>query len=669
MLSRSVRATALGTSLALLCPSLATAAQNASDHAAAVDDRMVTSSPPPIAGKPDNMTAPRRPSSRQIREADDIYLEGAKQFAHQRFDDAQRSFERAVQLDANNHNYVLALLFTRETRLTRLMQEAAKARLLGETLRANALLAESRTLDPTNPVVTQHIEQSLTPMTSGNPKAPDIASTLSSPIELEPDAGERSFHLSGDLQDIIRSVYKAFGIAVTFDPSLRASQPVRLDVDDVDFYRATQILAKMGGIFDVPLQPTAALIAKDTKENRDALMPLVEATIYLPGQSQEQISELANLARNIFDLKQVSASINSSSVVLRGEEDAVELLNDTFANLINNQSDVLLDLTLYEIDRTNTQNIGFAPPASATILDVSNTAQSLINANQTLLNESIASGTLTLTGSTYAKELEEVEYLVATGVSGSSVFTSLLGTLGSYQGVPLAGISVGSSSFNLLLSTTDVRTLDTLQIRTSNAEPATFRVGSRYPILTSLSTSSSSSAVATELAAAGVSSAIIAQYGGSTSTTTVPQIQFEDLGITLKITPQIMDDSRVKLALDFKIEALGGTGVDDIPILNNHALASTVTVLGGETTMLATLLSTNETKLLDGVPDLNDLPGFQSTDRSTNGTKNEILVTITPHIVRSGAMRVTGHRLAMPRSGADATSSSGALEHTGHQTD
>jgi type II secretory pathway component GspD/PulD (secretin) len=194
----------------------------------------------------------------------------------------------------------------------------------------------------------------------------------------------------------------------------------------------------------------------------------------------------------------------------------------------------------------------------------------------------------------------------------------------------------------------------------SSDEPAIFRVGSRYPILTSLSTSSTSDAVATELAAAGVSSAAIAKYGGSTSTTSVPQIQFEDLGLTLKVTPTIADNNKVRLALDFKIEAIGGTGIDGIPILNSRAMASTVTVLAGETTMLATLVSTNETKLLNGVPDLNDLPGFQSTDRNTDGSKNELLITVTPHIVHTGLMRVTDHRLVTPHSGTGGTISPAA---------
>ena len=666
MLNKTVAIAVQGFFLAFSFSTRTTTAQSVSDSAAKVGAGTAIS---PTAGQPNPVAALGRPTSKQIQEADDIYLEGAKQFAHKRFDAAQRSFERAVKLNPDNRNYTLALLFTRGTLVTRLVREAAVAQQRGETTRANALLAEGHTLDPTNPIVTQHFEQSNPSRTTSMLKGPHPAPDLAGPIEFEPDADERSFHLSGNLRDIIRVVYSAFGIAVTFDPSVPAGPPVRFDVGDVDFSQATQMLAKMGGIFDVPIQPTTALIAKDTKERRDALMPLVEETIYLPGQSQQQLLELANLARTMFDLKTVAVSNNSGSITLRGEENVLKLIDATYADLIDSRSDVLLDLTLYEIDSTNVQNIGFAPPASATAIDVSSAAQSLINSNQTLLNQSIASGAIALTGSTAANELEEVEFLVAAGVSGSSEFTSLLGTIGNFQGVPLAGISVGSATFNLLMSSTDVRTLDALQIRASNAETATFRVGSRYPILTSLTTASTSNTIAAELAAAGVSSALIAQYGGTTSSTTVPQIQFEDLGVTLKITPSIMDDSEVRLAVDFKIEALDGTGVDGIPILDNHALASTVTVLGGETTMLATLISTNETKLLDGEPGLNDLPGFQSTDTNTNGTKNELLITVTPHIVHSSSMRVTNRRLAVLRAERDATASSTALEHTNNQPD
>ncbi len=656
---RAIRTILFGISLGVLHEIPAAVAQKTSSHSSG--NVVCSSSMPAVVTEKLASTAlPKHPSPKEIREADDLYLEGAQQFNRKNFDSAQRSFERAVRLNPENHNYTLALLFTRETRLTGFVQEAAKARLAGESQRANSLLVEGCALDPTNPLIAQHFDESRTSSITQIPVVRD--GTLAAPTQFAPLPGKRSFHLRGDLQDIIRGVYNAFGIEVTFDSSLPLGVPVRFDIDDVDFSLATEILGKMGGIFGVPIQPSGALVAKDTRDRRDALMPLAETTIFLPGETAEEIRELANLARNLFGLQQVAVSTGSGSVVLRGEESSLKVLSETYKEITDNRSDVLLDLTLYEIDRANARDIGFVPPTSATAIDVATAAQSLITSNQTLLNESISSGALTLSGSSYAKELEEVEYLVAAGVSGSSTFTGLLGTLGSYQGVPLAGISVSSATINLLLSSSDARTLEAIKIRASNTEPVVFRVGSRYPILTSLSTSTTGNAVATALAAAGVNSATIATFGGTTSTTTVPQIQFEDLGLTLKTTARVMDGGKVRLALDLRIEAIAGTGVDGIPILTSHTLASTITVLAGETTMLAVLVDTNETKAVDGAPDLSDLPGFQATDRSTSGIRNELLITITPHIVSTGSMRVTNRRLVRPRletlTGADASSSS-----------
>jgi len=320
----------------------------------------------------------------------------------------------------------------------------------------------------------------------------------------------------------------------------------------------------------------------------------------------------------------------------RGPESIVSRMHRLFAQLAEEETDILLDIEIYEVDRATTRNIGFAPPASASAIDVASTAKTLISDNQTLLNESISSGALTLSGSAYQQELEEVAFLVAAGASGSSSFNSMLGTVGNLDGVPLLGISISSTTLNMLLNSSDVRMLNAIQIRSSDRQEATFQVGSRYPILNSVTTSPSSSTVASELAAAGVSSSVISQVVGSTSSTgtSTPQIGYEDIGLTLKVTPRVMRDDDIQLDMDFKLQSLGGSGVDGIPILNNRILKSTVTIGAGQTTMLAASMSTNETKALEGAPGLNDLPGFQSTDRDSDGTKNEVLITVTPHIVK-----------------------------------
>jgi hypothetical protein len=51
---------------------------------------------------------------------------------------------------------------------------------------------------------------------------------------------------------------------------------------------------------------------------------------------------------------------------------------------------------------------------------------------------------------------------------------------------------VGSTTLNLLLTINETRTLEAMQIRAASGETSTFRVGSRYPILTAVSTASTS---------------------------------------------------------------------------------------------------------------------------------------------------------------------------------
>jgi general secretion pathway protein D len=95
-----------------------------------------------------------------------------------------------------------------------------------------------------------------------------------------------------------------------------------------------------------------------------------------------------------------------------------------------------------------------------------------------------------------------------------------------------------------------------------------------------------------------------------------------------------------------KIEALGGSSINSIPILNNRALTSTISMPDGKMAMLAALVSRNEIRSIDGLPGISELPGFQGTDKDKELDTDELLITITPHIVRTGTFHVASKRLA-----------------------
>jgi len=602
-------------------------------------------------------------SEKQAREADDAYLEGAKHVEHGDLAAAERSFGRAVLLNPANRDYILALADIRQHRVTEFVQAAAQARSLGQNDKADDLLAQARLLDPDNPVVAQHFAPNLSPWQDlSDPlrfPAADIASTLAGPIEFDPAPGLKDIHQRGDPRSVIRDVYASYGINVTFDDSFTGSTPLRIDLDQVDFATATRILNRMTHIFPVALQPKSALIAKDNQEQRDRLIPQLEETVYLPGVSQDEMQELANVARNIFDLKQVTASATAGDIVLRGDEPSLKLVNATFADILDGGSDVELDISLYELDKTHQVNIGAQLPAGASAFPLYTTAMNLITANQSLINQAISAGILTLTGNPSVDLPAELYLLIQAGVSGSSAFSNLLTVFGMYSGLPFVGLSVsGGSTFNMLLNSTDVRMLDTVTIRGASGQDLNFRSGTRYPVITSTYSSGISSSLASSLAGLNVNgtsvASLLAQYGASASNTSIPSFQYEDLGITLKTKPQVLRTGGVSLTLDMKIEALAGGSINSIPILNSRNLTSTINVPPGHTALLASNLSTTEMRTLDGLPYLSELPGFQGTDQNTEKDRAELLITITPHIIRSGSLRIASHPISTPPLGPSA---------------
>lgn len=590
-------------------------------------------------------------SPRQAREADDAYLEGARQVDRRDLAAATKSFARAAQLDPANRDYALALIVTREHRLSELVQQAAKERSLGQNERAEALLEQARQLDPDNAVITQHFAPDAASSFSVlRPQYP-VADTLGDAVRLEPRPGTQNVHLRGAPQDVLRALYSQFGIAASFDPSVNASAPVKLSLQGVTFEQAERVAAEMTGTFTVPLQPHGAMIAADTQENRDRLQPQVEETIYMPGLQEKQMQEMGNLARNIFDLQKVTASPSTDTIVLRGDSATLKVLNATYEGMMNEASDVLLDVKLYEIDRTNERNIGFELPTSIGGFSVAAEAQQLVSSNQSIIDQAIAAGLIKLTGNTVTDLITEAGFLIASGAVTSTQYSNLLGIFG--NGLSLAGLYVGSgATLNMLLNSSDISLLDDVQLRSGSNQEATFRAGTRYPIITSTYTAGLSSSVASAVSGLTVNgtsvSSLLQQYLG-TSSVTVPQVQFEDLGLTLKATPVVMRGGTVRLKLDLKIESLGGSSNADIPVLNSRELSSEVTIPAGQSALLASQVTNSETRAVQGIPGLSELPGFQgTTDEDKQTSTGEVLITITPHVVREGSLRLASRPLLMP---------------------
>ena len=653
----SYRTAASVLTLVLLC-----SATQGQDTAHAQDTTTAPAAIPSGATPANQPTKSGHISEHQAREADDAYLAGARAMEKNDLTEAEKDFRRATQLNPNKPEYALSLMVAREHHLTELVQQAAEARRVGDDNRADALLLQARDFDPENPIITQHLDSASNPVALHPIDFEQLRSRvpqLSGITQLDPAPGKKSIHHRGSPEDVIRQTYADFGITAVFDTPISTPQ-VRLDLEDATFIEVQHTLEDLTHTFAVAVQPRSVLIAKNTPDNRDRLLPLLEETIYVPQATQEAMTELATLARTIFDLKQVTASFAGGYIVLRGDEPTLRTLNELYTDMLDGGSDVLLDIHLYEIDKSHIVNIGATTPNSLSFFSFYTTAENLITANESILAEAISSGLLTLTGSPAQQAAEALAFLIGSGTVTSTNFSNLLGTVGTVGGIPLLGVSVGSSgTFDLLLNSSDARLLDQMQLREQNGQDAQFRAGSRYPIITATYSSGVSSTLASQLSGVSVNgtsaASLLAQYGG-TSSASVPQVQYEDLGITLKSTPHIQRDDQVNIKLDLKIESLGAGSANGIPVLNNRAMTSTITIPSGQTALLASDINKTELRAIAGIPGLSELPGFQGTDKSKEVDSTELLITITPHIVREQRFRITSRRIAVEH-GASASPS------------
>ncbi len=609
-----------------------------------------TSQPPPDnqqQAAPESKKAPadKAPTTRNRREAERAYLAGAKALEHQDYKAAEQDFDTAVSLFPGNEQYLAAHEIAKQHQVTELIEAADKAKLLGHTDEAEADLRQAFLLDPKNAMVAQHMDE-----ISGSSPDADIVRAedvkAGPPVELAPIQARHSFHLHTTANDMLRQVLTAYGISPTFDSPVK-NQTVRLDLEDVDFDQAAQAAKLITKTFFVPLDPKRVLVAEDTKENRTKFQRLGMETVYFPGLTPNEVTEMSNVARNVFEAQQVTVSAGAGTMTVRAPTDKLAALNSTLAEMLDGRSEIQLDLRLYSIAKTRTLNVGVQLPQQVTLFNVQSELNGVISSNSSLVQQIISSG-LASAGD-YAAI---AAILISSGAVSGSILSQGFAVFGG--GLTLTGITAGPATANLALNSSETRILDSVTMRVLDQEESTIRSGTRYPIITSSYSSLAGSSLAIPgLSSAGISSALTGLgVGGSelaSSSSIIPQVQYQDLGLTLKVKPMVQKSSDVSLNLDLKITSLAGSSLNNIPVLDNQQYTAITTLKAGESALLVSDLSKQQSKAVTGVPGLSDLPGFQSTtNNQTENDVSELVIVITPHIVREAHKQEAGKMLLLP---------------------
>ncbi|ALM92652.1 MULTISPECIES: type II secretion system secretin GspD [Alteromonas] len=201
-------------------------------------------------------------------------------------------------------------------------------------------------------------------------------------------------------------------------------------------------------------------------------------------------------------------------------------------------------------------------------------------------------------------------------------YTSLASLLGSANGLIAGIIDNGWGAVVQAVSTdTNSNVLATPHLTTMDNEEAYFIVGQEIPIITGTTT-------------------------GSNNSNPFQTVDRQEVGIKLKVTPQINEGDAVQLLIEQEVSSVSGATSVDISI-NKREIKTTVIVDDGGTIVLGGLIDEDVQESVSKVPLLGDIPIlgnlFKST--STSKRKRNLMVFLKPTIVRDGAtMNSISHR-------------------------
>ncbi len=596
---------------------------------------------------PQDQTAPGIPnppketkhvSGRDQERAAKLYLESSKLFVNRQFDEAIKGFDQAAALDPSNNDYRLAADVARGHEVTALIQAAAKDRLLGNEAGARDALTRALALDPTNFEVSQHLDELGDEAARAQPK-PLYGQTglkIANAEPLLPVLSSRSFHVRTDQRQLIDQVFKAFGVVAMIDDSVRAIE-VRLDVDNASFEDTTQILGLVTHTFFVPLDAHHVVVADDTIENRRRLTPEEMETVYLSGMSDNDLNEVQSLAKNVFDVPQAQLSLSQRTMTLRAPALTLDAFNTTMQDLMDGRSQVVLDVKLIQVAHTSSRNTGTQLTQSISAFNVYAEEQSLLNANQSLVQQIISSGLASPND-----PLAILGILLASGQVSNPLLSSGFALFGG--GITQSALAPGTTTLNLNLNTSDSRELDDIQLRLQDGQEGTFKEGERYPIQTSSYSSLSSSIPGLAgLTGAGTSSSLTSLLSSlATSTPNIPMVQYQDLGLTLKATPKVLRNDAVALSLDMTLDSLSGQTIDGNPVLDSRAYSGVVTLKEGAAAVVATEVDKSQSLAVSGTPGLSEIPGMNNlTSKDLEQNYATLVIVMTPHVVRG--TQAAGH--------------------------
>lgn len=295
----------------------------------------------------------------------------------------------------------------------------------------------------------------------------------------------------------------------------------------------------------------------------------------------------------------VTADPATNSLVIAAAPQDYDTLREVIKQLDVPRPQVLVEAIIFEISLNKARELGIELQGGT----------------------SVGGGNGVLLGQTNFQNIGALSSALTTGdTSALAAVPGLLGALVSQQVIQLPDgteVPAGIAMISALEGTSDINVLSAPNILTSDNEEAEIVVGQNVPFVSSRSTNE------TNLA------------------NTFSQIDRRDVGITLRITPQITQGNSVRLFVFQEVSALVPTSEAQVlqlgPTTSLRSATTTVVVENGESVAIGGLINDRWTDTEQGVPYISDIPvvGQLFTFETKMKEKVNLIILLTPRIVQN----------------------------------
>jgi len=296
----------------------------------------------------------------------------------------------------------------------------------------------------------------------------------------------------------------------------------------------------------------------------------------------------------------IQADPNTNSLIITATEPVYKDLMKVIEQLDRRRAQVYIESMIVELTAANAAELGVQWQA----LNGSNTAFAGTN-----FNGPASSGNTNIFGA-------------------SATINSVLGAAAAGAAVPALGLGLNIGSItnfgsNLAFSSllraisniSGANVLSTPNLMTLDNEEARIIVGQNIPIVTGS----------------------YAQTGSTSTVTPFQTYTRQDVGLTLRVRPQVSENGTVKLQIFQEVSSIQDVSSTTGIILNKRNVESNVIVEDGQIIVLGGLIGDNYTDASSRIPLLGDLPLIGGLFRYSNKsrTRTNLMVFIRPSVLRN----------------------------------